>query len=137
MKILSKYIIYNLIILFVLSCGKETDREEIINYLESNYSVIDTSLNYNIAEFDIMADDLTNNTMFLFGEDHGTAFNHTFDIKILKYLYYTGKVSVKVLPLPTLLFTSIVPPWASTNRLAIVRPNPLPPVVLARDLSTL
>jgi hypothetical protein len=48
-----------------------------------------------------------------------------------------GRVNEKHDPFPSLLSTVIRPPWASINRLAIVRPRPLPPVTLARDLSTL
>jgi len=39
-----------------------------------------------------------------------------------------GKVNEKRLPLPTSLWTSILPPCASTRRLAMVSPRPVPPV---------
>ena len=48
----------------------------------------------------------------------------------------TGTVKAKRLPFPGSLWTSILPPWASTRRLAMVSPSPLPPVALVRDLST-
>ena len=38
----------------------------------------------------------------------------------------TGKVKVKVEPLPTWLWTPIVPPCSSTNRLASASPSPVP-----------
>ena len=37
-----------------------------------------------------------------------------------------GKVIVKVVPLPLLVLTVIDPLWASTMRLHIAKPNPIP-----------
>jgi hypothetical protein len=51
--------------------------------------------------------------------------------------FATGRVNEKHDPFPSLLSAVIRPPWASISLLAIVRPKPLPPVTLARDLSTL
>ena len=47
----------------------------------------------------------------------------------------TGRVKVNCVPRPTSLSTSIRPPWASTNCLAMASPRPVPPVARGLDLS--
>src|ERR1035437_4646955 len=49
--------------------------------------------------------------------------------------YFSGSLSVKVLPTSSWLETSRLPPWASTIALQIARPRPLRPWMRERDLS--
>ena len=48
---------------------------------------------------------------------------------------HEGSLTVKVLPTPGWLETSMLPPWASTMALQIARPRPLRPWMRERDLS--
>ena len=50
--------------------------------------------------------------------------------------YGSGSLTVKVLPAPGWLETSMEPPWASTMALQMARPRPVPPRWLERALST-
>lgn len=45
---------------------------------------------------------------------------------------WAGNLIVKLVPFPTSLATSIVPPWSETICLAIANPRPLPPVRRSR-----
>ncbi len=50
-------------------------------------------------------------------------------------LDHSGKKTLKMVPVPSLLSTSILPPCASTIDLVIDNPSPAPPVRLARETS--
>ncbi len=70
-----------------------------------------------------------------FGPDKQIQFTNTAYF-LPTILGYTGRKVEKVLPCPTLLCTSMRPPWISAIRWAIARPSPSPPPSRERDLST-
>jgi hypothetical protein len=73
-------------ILFTFFKGfAQPSSHEISDYLNQNKAVIDLENDTEIAIFDA---DFYKNSLFLFGENHGSSNPHLFDVKLFKQLYH-------------------------------------------------
>ena len=116
--------------------------------------ITDLTLSFYICQFNIVSqslkhlhEGLIHNTVLLFDDAVdiltcrsndfrklclGGSVLYTFDF----YIYFNiGKVTVKVVPIPGVLSTSIIPSHNSTIFFTILKPNPVP-YLLFRDCST-